>query len=118
MSIGMTYEQYWYGDTHMVRAFYRAEKLRQEQKDAEAWMIGSYVAEAITATVGAVFRKKGSQPETYPDLPRLMKKRMEEEEERRRSEEKAEKERLLALAWMTNFVQAGKNWGKNKKQEG
>lgn len=107
----MTYEQYWYGDTRMVRAFYQAEKLRQEQKDADAWLYGSYVGQAIEATIGNAFRK-GGPPAKYPNMPNLTEKRMREEEERRQKEEREERERVLALAWMNSFVRAGKNWGK------
>ena len=111
MSIGMTYDQYWREDPKMVRAFYEAEKLRQEQRDADAWLIGSYVGKAIDATIGNVFRKNRGSAQTYPDLPELTKRRMEKEEEQKAAE-KEEKEKTFALAWMSSFVQAGRNWGK------
>lgn len=117
MSMGMTYEQYWYGDTYMARAFYKADKLKREQRDENAWLIGAYVCRAIESTIGNAFLKKGCQPIEYPDMPKFMEKRLREDEERRRSEEQEEKDRVFALAWMSNFVQAGKNWGKNKRQK-
>ena len=112
MSIGMTYEQYWFGDTRMARAFYQAEKIRQEQIDANAWLFGSYVGQAIEATIGNAFRKSGIPPQKYPEYPRLTEQRMKEEEERRQGIEQEERDKTFALAWMSNFVQAGKNWGK------
>lgn len=114
MAIGMTYEQYWYGDPLMVRAYYQAEQYRQEQRDTDAWLIGAYVAQAISATVCNALLKKGSQPNEYPRMPSLVEKRAKEKEERRKDREREEEEQLFALAWMSNFVQVGKNWGKKK----
>lgn len=48
MSIGMTYEQYWYGDPLMVKAFLKADKLMQERKNAEAWLQGMYIYDAVS----------------------------------------------------------------------
>lgn len=114
MSIGMTYEQYWYGDSHLAKVYYQAEKYRQEQRDTEAWLIGAYVVKAIEATVGNAFAKGGQPLIEYPEISMLTEKRLNEEAERRKSAEQEENERLFALAWMTNFVNAGKNWGKKK----
>ena len=116
MAIGMTYEQYWYGDVHMVRAFYKAHRLRLRMMNETAWLTGAYVKKALDATVGNMFRK-GGQPLTYPQEPIW---NGEEDEEMKREETEAEREQreeqeaLFAQAWMTNFVMAGKGWGKNK----
>lgn len=48
MSIGMTYEQYWYGDPLMVKAFLKADKFRQERQNSEAWLQGMYIYDAIS----------------------------------------------------------------------
>lgn len=116
MAIGMTYEQYWYGDPLMVRAFYKADRLRRERMDEEAWIHGLYVMNAISATVGNAFKKKGEQPDEYPKEPVTVTKRREEEQARKKRA--SEQEAAWALAWMTSFVRAGKNWGKNKEKKG
>lgn len=109
----MTYDQYWYGDTKMARAFYKAEKNRQEQRDAQAWLIGSYVGRAIDSTIGNAFRKQGATPQKYPDIPDLTKKRMDEEEAKReKTEDQEEQESLFAEAYMRNMARMGKKWGK------
>ena len=111
----MTYDQYWYGDPLMVRAFYKADRLRQERMDEEAWLHGKYVMEAIDSTIGNAFRKTSQDPSKYPEEPfSLTLKRQEEEE---KSEREKEREAQWALAWMSSFVQAGKGWGKNKKKQ-
>lgn len=114
MAIGMTYEQYWYGDPLMVRAFYKADKLRQERIDEEAWLNGLYITNALEATVGNAFRKKGQTPFEYPKEPFLLTEKKEKQKEQ--DEREKEKEATWALAWMSSFVNAGKNWGKNKKK--
>lgn len=114
MAIGMTYEQYWYGDPLMVRAFYKADRLRRIREDEAAWVHGMYVLNALDATVGNMFRKNGQSPIEYPKEPYLVKKEREAQEARELRS--MEKEKLFAFAWMTSFVQAGKNWGKNKER--
>ena len=115
MAIGMTYEQYWYDDPLMVRAFYKAEKLRKERMDEEAWLNGLYIQSAIEATIGNAYRKPGQTPAKYPKEPFSLQKKREEREQ---TEEEKEKEATWAMAWMSSFVQAGKNWGKNKEAKG
>lgn len=116
MAIGMSYEQYWYGDPLMVRAFYKADKLRRERMDEEAWLNGLYVMKAIDSTICNGFRKSGQDPAEYPKKPYFVIRA--EEEEREKTEKEKEQEALWAMAWMSSFVQAGKNWGKNKEQKG
>lgn len=102
----MTYEQYWFDDPKIAGVFRKAEKLRQERIDAEAWLQGSYFAHAIEATIGNAFREKGQTPAKYPVLPYLA----EEKEQKRVTEEQ---EAAFAQLWMIQFCEAGKNWGKN-----
>ena len=115
MAIGMTYDQYWFGDPLMVRAFYKADKLRRRREDENAWLYGMYVQSAIDATVGNMFRKTGETRAEYPKEPILLSKAKEVQE--MREAQRKENEKNFALAWMTSFVQAGKNWGKNKGKE-
>ena len=111
----MTYDQYWYGDPQMVRAFYKADRLRKMREDEAAWLNGLYVLNALNATVGNMFWQKGQQPAEYPKEPFMMTRERELKEEKKQKD--AEKEALWAMAWMSSFVQAGKNWGKNKGKE-
>lgn len=108
----MTYEQYWYGDVWMVGTFHKAEELRQERADADAWLAGIYFKAAIESSIGNAFRKKGSQPVEYPSEPMLMKNKRVEEPEMTEDQEVA-----FAKLYMMQLMEAGKNWG-NTKQEG
>lgn len=116
MAIGMTYDQYWYGDPLMVWAFYKADKLRRERADEEAWLTGLYFLHALDAVVGNAFREKGQTPAEYPKEPHTQTRRKKLEAEK--TEREKEQEALWALAWMSSFVEAGKKFDKKKKQEG
>ena len=109
MAIGMTYEQYWYGDPLMVRAFYKAEQLRQQRMNEQAWLIGAYTYRALDSTVGNTMRKNGAKPSEYPEKPVEL---VKQEETKAEKEEREDKEEVYALAYMTNMVMAGKNWHK------
>lgn len=110
MAIGMTYEQYWYGDVHMARDFYKADRIRQKRMNDEAWLYGAYVGRAIEATICNAFRKSGTPPAQYPKEPIWKDESDEEEEARLREEQDA----VYAKAYMTNMFMAGQNWGKHK----
>ena len=105
----MTYEQYWYGDPLMVRAYFEAEQQRRQARNEYAWLQGQYMAEAINATVGNMMREKGSQPAKYPTKPYDITARRETEKEK---ETREEQEAVYAKAYMMNMVMAGKNWKK------
>lgn len=100
----MTYDQYWYGDTWMVRAFREADRLRQKRKNDEAWLFGAYVRYAIDSTICNAFRKEGTQPVRYPDGPI-------EKPESGNPEEDSDV--VFAKAYMEQMMRAGKNWGMN-----
>lgn len=93
----------------MVRAYYKAEKYRQQKVNIDAWLYGAYVARAIDATVGNMFRKEGSDMAEYPRDPIPY-----GNEEQPKTEVQEEQEKAFAYAYMSNMVLLGKNWGKNK----
>lgn len=114
MAIGMTYDQYWYGDVHMARAFYKADRIRQKRMNDEAWLHGAYVVRALEATVGNALRSKGTPPFEYPKEPIWDDSWDAEEEREINRKEREEKEAVFAEAYMQNMMLAGKNWGKPK----
>jgi hypothetical protein len=91
LSIGVTYEQYWYGVPEIAKMYREAHKLRRKRTNEELWLNGIYMAEAITATVGNMFSK---QKYEYPTEPKPI---TEAEIEERREREKRERmERMKA----------------------
>ena len=102
----MTYDQYWYGDVCMVRAFYQAEKIRRQNADEMAWLHGLYVYQALTATVGNI-GNKGKKIE-YPQEPLYKPEPITKIDKKKQEEQDA----IFAKAWMSQLVEVGKNWGK------
>ena len=49
IAMGMTYEQYWDGDTEAHRAYLKAYKIQMADQNKMAWIQGLYVYEAIGA---------------------------------------------------------------------
>lgn len=110
MAIGMTYDQYWFGDPLMARDFYKAHKLRQEMQNELAWINGMYVLQALQATVGNMFKKKTDKANEYPKQPFDFGSNRASAKPERTEEQEAD----FAKAYMMQMVMAGKNWGKDK----
>lgn len=96
MSIGMTYDEFWCGDVSMVRAYRKAQELRDRRRNQELWLQGMYVYEAIcdVAPILHAFAKKGTKPEPYAKEPYpITEGEVREREER---EERIRQERIKA----------------------
>lgn len=104
----MTYDQYWYGDPLMVRAFFKADRLRQERMNAEAWLNGLYTSQALMSTVGNMFNDKNADPFEYPSEPI----QLFEDKAKPKPASEDDADAVFARAWMMSFVRAGKDWGK------
>jgi hypothetical protein len=94
MAIGMTYEEYWYGDVLKARAFWEADQERQKRENEKAWLYGVYVCKALEATVGNIGKKRGDTLNEYPQEP--IDFDGSRAEERRAQEEERERNRLVA----------------------
>ena len=70
MAYGMTYEQFWDGDPWMVRAYKKADEIKQERENQAAWLQGLYVYEAI-ADMAPILHpfSKAKKPHPYPSEP-------------------------------------------------
>lgn len=58
MFYGMTYEEYWYGDPWMVRAYEQAFLLKQRKQNEWMWIQGAYFANAMTVAINNTFGKR------------------------------------------------------------
>ena len=90
----MSYEQFWDGDPRLVIAYRKAEDLRRKRMNEELWLGGIYTCEALLATVGNMFSKKGSTKHEYPAEPKPI--TISELEERKEREQRAKIERIKA----------------------
>lgn len=71
LSIGMTPEQYWEGDSELVRYYRKADEIRLERRNQELWLQGMYFYEAMCDASPLLqgFAKKGTKPLPYVDKP-------------------------------------------------
>lgn len=54
----MTYEQYWYGDPWMTRAYAQAYLLKRKIENENMWIMGAYVTNAFATVLANSFGKK------------------------------------------------------------
>lgn len=87
LSLGMTYEQYWYGEPWLVKAYREAEIYRRESENYTLWLQGLYFHRAVSASLSQAFSDKKSQQMTYLDYPIAITKR-EKEAERERNKQR------------------------------
>lgn len=98
MSIGMPYDEFWNGDVSAVKAYRKANELRDKRRNFELWLQGSYIYEAL-CDASPLFRfsmKKGVvKPEPYVKEPYPITEadvREREEREARKKEERLKAE--------------------------
>lgn len=97
LSIGMSPAEYWEGDNDLPKAYRKAFKLRQENKNYEAWLNGLYVYDAITSAMTHISKKK-SDHKNYAEKPYDFTPR--------KKEEKVEEAQAQAEVWLKSWVSA------------
>lgn len=92
----MTYDDFWYGDVNMVRAFRQAQKIKDKRRNQELWLQGMYVYEALcdVSPILHAFAKKGTKPQVYSSEPYAI--TAEEVREREKREARLREERIKA----------------------
>ena len=92
MAMGMTYEQFWYGDPWMVVSFRKAHELKNDMLNQQMWLMGLYAFDAVSAAMSAL----GKHPKKYMDKPIDIKAHTDAEKER---EKAVNYFKALELAW-------------------
>lgn len=104
LAIGMTYDEYWNGDPELPKYYRKADEIRQKRINAEAWLYGRYVYEALCSMVPLPvgFAKKNGKPKPYPNEPH---KYETDEEKRERDGMEAGREHMKRAmeAWNAKF---------------
>ena len=57
MSYGMTYDQFWYGDPCMAKAYYECQRIKNKRKNEEMWVNGIYTLHALNVALNNAFNK-------------------------------------------------------------
>lgn len=101
----MTHEQFYHGDVTMVRAYRKADKLRQQRENEQAWLHGLYVYEAIgcMAPILNLNAKRGTKALPYSTKPHDFSPPPVTETEKHSAERKAYEENC---AKMSAFAEA------------
>ncbi len=115
ISIGMSYEQFWYGDVEMTKMYQEAFKIKQKREAIETkwtiWEQGLYIYEAF-CDVSPILRafSKATKPLQYTKEPYEIDRFYDDYYGKEKQEEKEEKEKNLEIAkaqiYFKNWVQA------------
>lgn len=88
--MGITYDEFWTLNPRKIKVIYEGYKLRRKIEDEKAWMLGGYIFQAVSVSLGNAFRKKNQKAKSYfeivekPFLAELDKREMSEEEKQKR----------------------------------
>lgn len=108
LAMGMSYNEFWYGDPTLVRDYRKAWEIRQHNEEWARWRNGMYFYDALlkVSPVLRAFAKGKVEPGKYPERPYPLTEKEAKEQERQREEEnfkeylrrmEAESERNLKL---------------------
>lgn len=101
MAMGMTWDEYWYGNPWMAKAFRQAHRMKRDIKNYELWLQGVYVYEAIL-DASPVFHPlaKDPKPIPYPSEPFALDKKEREVREQKEQEELDKRNQETVKAWV------------------
>ena len=71
LTIGMSAEEYWFGDPHLIYRYEAKHINQQKLKEQDMWLMGQYVVRALESSRLNVngFIEKSSQLVPYPTCP-------------------------------------------------
>lgn len=118
LSIGMTYELYWYGDVWLTKAYREANRLRMQQANSNFHLQGAYFYEALldASPILHAFAPKGTKPIEYTSKPYPMpwERKKTTKEEKKQTKEK---EAMLSKMYLNQMMrQMGNRFGKAKDE--
>jgi hypothetical protein len=120
ISLGMSYEQFWYGDPTMTKYYLKAYQQKEKREAEKAkwimWEQGLYIYEAI-CDVSPILRafSKSTKPLPYPKEPWGLDK-SQEEKDKELQEKKKELDMYRQQIFFQNWAKAQKQRFQNKKQ--
>lgn len=87
LAMGMTAQDYWHSTTDMHRAYRKADAIRRDRINHEAWLNGAYIYSALCAA-SPLFNSMSKQKKAFPycekpyEAPKKEKKKSRREQER------------------------------------
>lgn len=112
LAIGMSYTEYFEGDSLLPKYFREAYRIKREVDDYDAWLQGVYVYQAVDCAIynNPPLMKRGKEPRQYFKEPFSMqgKENKHEPTEEEIAMKKKEEEARFSV-WLDNFVNAYKD---------
>ena len=109
MVYGMTYDQFWYGDPWMTRAYAQAYLMKRKVNNEEYWLQGIYNVHALQTVIGNAFGKKKQK---YLEKPLDIYPKTEYEKEQ---EARIERQKLVNFLNRLKLSSTKKGVGKDGK---
>lgn len=63
--MGISYDTFWSLNPRKLNILIEGYKLERKIKDEESWMLGGYVFQAVSVSLGNAFRKKNTKAQSY-----------------------------------------------------
>lgn len=104
LAIGMTFAEYWEGDPLLAQYYRKAYRIKQDEKNNDAWLQGMYVYDAVSTALHNALRGLGKNKppvKDYAKQPYELYNKVKSEAEKAKE---VEVEQEKAAAWMENFV--------------
>lgn len=123
LALGMTYEQYWYGDVTLVRDYRKAYQIQFErQRDLmnwHAWLQGWYVYDALVEVAPYFNSLKPKEPSPYNAKPYELKRADPVPEASSGSQDKKQEAEHEQMINARNIFHAiAMEFNKNRKKRG
>lgn len=106
MLYGMTYEQFWFGDPWMAKAYKEMHNLKRRERNQEMWVNGMYQLSALGVALHNAFEKNKIK---YMDEPLDIFPKSEAEKE---AEKREERQKIV------NWLNAWAKISVNKDRQG
>lgn len=108
LSIGMSYELFWFGEPKLVKAYRLADEMRIDRMNYEKWLQGLYIYQCIGALQPILnpFSKK-HKPDEYLKEPIIITERARN----RKELEEANKTAAFLKAWVDGIKNKGVKHG-------
>lgn len=107
MAMGMTYEDYWYGDVDKAKYYRKAFMLKKEQMNEQLWLQGLYVYEVMKRLFPLYNALVEAKPEEYLKEPLPFTKEKAEEQTKKAEEAEMEKMRAYLMSLVARSKQEG-----------
>jgi len=120
MSIGMTYDEFWYDDCCKAKYYRQAFEISKNRKNQEMWIMGAYVYEAIcdVSPVLHAFAKSNTKPLPYLSEPFPLSKKEAEDMERAKEATRIANIKARMSAWASAVNVAKEDLGKGGETNG